>query len=62
MEVVHAKGLVNLDGKASGLSDPYVVLTFPDKKTKRTKEISNCLNPIWKERVVKDINVDYGDD
>ena len=59
MEVVHARDLVNMDSKISGLSDPYVLLTFPDNKTKRTKEISDCLNPVWKEKVVKDINIDY---
>ena len=47
IKVQHCKGLVNADSKMSGLSDPFVKIVYPDKSSKETKEISNCLNPIF---------------
>ena len=48
--VVHAKGLIKTDFSIidkAGLSDPYVVVTFPDMKEEETKPICNTVNPVW---------------
>ncbi len=59
VKAVHAKGLINVDGKLSGKSDPYLKISYPDGKSKRSKEISDSLNPVWNEVITKDINLDY---
>lgn len=48
--VVHAKGLMKKDFSildSTGLSDPYVVITYPDMKEEETKTICNTVNPVW---------------
>ena len=48
--VVHAKGLMKKDFSLldkSGISDPYVVVTYPDMKEEETKTICNTINPVW---------------
>uniref|UniRef100_A0A1J3GTE7 Synaptotagmin-4 n=1 Tax=Noccaea caerulescens TaxID=107243 RepID=A0A1J3GTE7_NOCCA len=59
VKLVQAKDLANKD--MIGKSDPYAVLfirPLPDK-TKKTKTISNSLNPIWNEHfefIVEDVS------
>lgn len=50
-----------MDSKLTGKSDPYLKISFPDKKTKRSKEISDSLNPVWNEKITKDMNMEYDD-
>ncbi|CAA7039066.1 unnamed protein product [Microthlaspi erraticum] len=62
VKLVQAKDLANKD--LIGKSDPYAVLfirPLPDK-TKKTKTISNSLNPIWNEHfefIVEDVSTQH---
>ena len=49
IKCVHGKNLLPAD--LNGKSDPYLKIIFPDKKSKRIKEKSKTLFPIWNETV-----------
>jgi len=52
--LVHGNNLIAADSKTS---DPYVEFVFPDQKSVNSKTIQKTLNPIWKERITKQIKM-----
>ena len=42
----------------SGISDPYVVVTYPDMKEEETKTICNTINPVWNQSFEKAIKLE----
>jgi len=56
--LVHGKDLVPADGKTS---DPFVEFVFPDQKSVSSKTKSKTLNPIWKERITKEVKMPQPD-
>eukprot|EP00828_Plagiopyla_frontata_P042218 TRINITY_DN6246_c0_g1_i4.p2 TRINITY_DN6246_c0_g1~~TRINITY_DN6246_c0_g1_i4.p2 ORF type:complete len:270 (+),score=50.05 TRINITY_DN6246_c0_g1_i4:426-1235(+) len=47
--LVHAKGLLKKDFSlfdSTGLSDPYVIIGYPDNKEEESKAICNTINPV----------------
>lgn len=57
---MHARDLKASDTGmlSSGMSDPYVVIEYPDKTTLKTNVIPKSLNPIWNELLTKEINIE----
>ena len=48
--LVHAKGLLKKDFTIidkTGLSDPYVIIGYPDNKEDKSRVICNTINPCW---------------
>ena len=63
VNLVHAKGLLKKDfawNDSQGLSDPFVIIRYPDNKEEESKVICNTVNPIWNQTFVKQLKLEKG--
>lgn len=53
-----ARNVIDQDGWGKGDSDCYVIITLPDKQTKKSSIIKDNLNPNWNEEFIFDVKID----